>query len=169
MKKMVLAMVASIMMSMVAMAQDGEKKEARKFDRTEMVKQRTDMTVKRLGLNEEQAAKLLELNTRYMGKMGGPMMGRGQRPGRMNKADLQTARSHEKVDSLKPFEKKDSLQRPGGRMRSMEDGRKVREAYDAELKQILTQEQYEQYKTDEKKMFQGRRMQGNRQRAHKNE
>ena len=82
MKKMILAIVA-LMMSATMMAQEGEKQMPKKkpADKTEMVKQRTDMMVERYGLDEKQAEKLLTLNTEFADKMGhGMHMGR---PGKM--------------------------------------------------------------------------------------
>ena len=71
MKKMILALVALMTMT-AAQAQDDNKQrgERRQFDRTEMVKQRTDDVAKKYGLTKEQADKLLELNTKYADKMG---------------------------------------------------------------------------------------------------
>ena len=59
MKKMILAIVA-LMMSATMMAQEGEKQMPKKkpADKTEMVKQRTDMMVERYGLDEKQAEKV---------------------------------------------------------------------------------------------------------------
>ena len=60
MKKMILAFAATMMMT-AAMAQDDNqqgRQERRRMDRTEMIKNRTDRTVKQYGLNEEQAKQL---------------------------------------------------------------------------------------------------------------
>ena len=83
MRKVILAIVAVMTMT-AAQAQDGNRQrgERRQFDRTEMVKQRTDNVAKKYGLTQEQTDKLLELNTKYADKMGGRMGGqRGRRPG----------------------------------------------------------------------------------------
>ena len=68
MKKMIMALVAAMMMSANAMAQDNDQQVRRgrkPMDQKEMIQRRTDETVKAYGLNDEQAAKLLDLNTRY--------------------------------------------------------------------------------------------------------
>ncbi len=90
MKRMILAVSAAIMMGSVAMAQDENQQRKgrgeRKFDPTEMVKRRTDDAVTKYKLNEEQAKKLLELNTKYAKDMaprmrpGGPRNGEGRKP-----------------------------------------------------------------------------------------
>ena len=61
---MMIALVAMAMCGQM-MAQETKQNgiQKKKIDRTEMLKQRTDETAKKLGLNEEQTAKLLELNT----------------------------------------------------------------------------------------------------------
>ena len=64
MRKILFAIVAAALVSTQAMAQDekSEHRRERKFDKTEMVKHRTDETVSRYKLNDKQAKKLLELN-----------------------------------------------------------------------------------------------------------
>ena len=84
MKKVFLALVAMITVT-AAQAQGDNRPQRgdRQVDRTEMIKQRTDNTVQKYGLNEDQAAKLLALNTKYADKIGfGGMRGgaRGDRP-----------------------------------------------------------------------------------------
>ena len=82
MKRFFLLMTAAVLMGTTAMAQ-GERPQ---FDRTEMIKQRTDQMVEKYKLNETQAKQLLELNTKNAEAMG-PMMGMGRmgggRPGGM--------------------------------------------------------------------------------------
>lgn len=162
MKKILLTIVAGMMMTANVMAQEANQNSAerRQMDPKEMVKQRTDQTVKQYKLNEEQAAKLLDLNTRFMGKipmgpMGGQRMGQGQgrRPqGQMGQMGQRPQRPQN-----------DSVQgrRPQGQMGQMggnrEDMRKNMEAYEAELKTILTEEQYQTYRKDQQNRFQGRR------------
>ena len=65
-------MMAAALVNTTAVAQD-EKNQSRpepKFDKAEMVKHRTDETVKRYNLNDKQAKQLLELNNKYADKMG---------------------------------------------------------------------------------------------------
>ena len=51
------------MLSGTVMAQDNQRRERRQFNPEEMAKRQTERVVKELGLNEEQAAALLKLNT----------------------------------------------------------------------------------------------------------
>ena len=145
MKKLVLTMIAMVTMSLSAMAQDTAQVR-RQFNPEQMAKMRTDAVVKKYGLNEEQAKKLLDLNTRFAGKIRpmGPMGGQrrggqrmqGDRPQRMN------------PDSLRAQgQRRGQGQRGGGCNR--EEMQKNIEAYNNELKSILTPEQYEAYQRDE--------------------
>ena len=155
MKKIVLAVAAAIMMATSVMAQDAEKKqgERRQFDPSEMIQKRTDETVKKYGLNEEQAAKLLELNKKYAEQMRqrGPRMGRGNRGGRPERMDRANR------DSLK----QKPMQRPDRQLKRERgpQGMNQMEGYEAELKTILTEKQYEAYAADRKKMMESRRSQ----------
>lgn len=149
MKKMIFAFVALISMT-AAQAQDdnnGKRPERPQMDRTEMVKHRTDDTVKKYGLDSNQAAKLLELNTKYADKMG---RGFGGRPGGFGGQRGQRPQRPEMTEEMK---------------QQMEAQRKEQaeamKQYDAELQTILTPEQYKTYKEDqEKRMKEGGRRGG---------
>ena len=134
MKKILLTIVAGMLMTVNVMAQEANQNrpERRQMDPKEMVKQRTNETVEKYKLSEEQAAKLLDLNTKFMGKIPmGPMAGmRGQ--GRRPQGQM-------------------------GQMGNREEMRKNMEAYSAELKTILTEEQYQAYTKDQQNRFQGQR------------
>ena len=134
-----------VTMSLSAMAQDTAQVR-RQFNPEQMAKMRTDAVVKKYGLNDDQAKKLLDLNTRFAGKIRpmGPMGGQrrggqrmqGDRPQRMN------------PDSLRAQgQRRGQGQRGGGFNR--EEMQKNIEAYNNELKSILTPEQYEAYQKDE--------------------
>ena len=134
-----------VTMSLSAMAQDTAQVR-RQFNPEQMAKMRTDAVVKKYGLNEEQAKKLLDLNTRFAGKIRpmGPMGGQrrggqrmqGDRPQRMT------------PDSLRAQgQRRGQGQRGGGFNR--EEMQKNMEDYNNELKAILTPEQYEAYQKDE--------------------
>lgn len=154
MKRMILALVATMTMT-AAMAQGDNKqgKSDRKFDKTEMIKHRTDDAVKRYGLNEEQAAKLLSLNTKYADKMGprmGGRGGRGMRPRPNFGGNDQQGQRPEMTDEMKAQMK---AQR--------EEHQKAMQAYDTELQAIMTADQYKAYKADmEKRMKEGPRRGG---------
>ena len=145
MKKMILALVAVMSMT-AAQAQDGNRQrgERRQMDKTEMAKHRTDEVVKQYGLDEQQAAKLLELNKKYADKMG-PRMGgpRGQRPG---------ARRGGNDDGQQQGQRPELTEEQKQQMAAERQARqKAMEEYDAELQQILTPEQYKAYKADQEK------------------
>ncbi|MDE6688488.1 MAG: DUF4890 domain-containing protein [Prevotella sp.] len=154
MKKIVMALVAAITMSATAVAQEEnqQKRERQRPDRTEMVKQRTAETVKTYGLNEEQAAQLLELNLKYTEKMG-PMGGwqRGGRDGRRSQMD--------RGDRQRPSREEMAQHR--------EEMQKSRDAYNAELQKIMTEDQFKAYQADmQKRMNEGPRgRHGQRQRG----
>ena len=169
MKKTVLAIAAAVMMSATMMAQDDNQQSARRerkpVDQSEMVQKRTDATVKAYGLNQEQAAKLLELNKQYAGKMG-PRFGRpGDRPGRGGRRD-----SVRMERPVKEGQSVDRNHRPEGKRGGFEEMRKTMEAYDAELQKIMTEEQFKAYKADrEKQMKNGPRPDGRQGRPHKDD
>lgn len=160
MKKIILAIIA--MMTMTAAQAQGDQQrgngERPRFDRTEMLKRRTDDAVKKYGLNEDQAAKLLALNEKYADKMGPRMGGRGgrgmrPRPDFGNGGQNQGGQRPEMTEEMR---------------QQMETMRKEREEatkqYDAELQQIMTEEQFKAYKADQEQMRQnpGRRGDGQR-------
>lgn len=167
MKKTMMAIAAALIMSANVMAQDDNQQDVRRqrgpVDQTEMVKQRTERTVREYGLNEEQAAQLLELNKKYADKMG-PRMGqrRGQRMGRPEGRPEGRPTPGERPDSMK---REQMPPRHEGMQGNREEFRKTMEAYDAELQKIMTEEQFKAYQADREKQFQGRRRgPGNRQR-----
>lgn len=164
MKKMIWALVAATIVSTSAMAQDNDRRGQghQPMDKTEMVKQRTNETVSKYGLNDEQAQKLLELNTRFADKMG-PMRGqfRGGRHG--NRPNMGGNRPN--MGGSKPQRHdRDTLSQQGRPQRPSredmekrrEEMRKNMEEYNDALKGIMTEEQYNAYTTDmQKRMQQG--------------
>ena len=159
MKKILLTIVAGMLMTANVMAQEANQNrpERRQMDPKEMVKQRTNETVEKYKLSEEQAAKLLELNTKYMGKIPmGPMAGmrgQGRRPqGQMGQMPQRPQRpQNDTVQGRRP------QMGQMGQMGNREEMRKNMEAYNAELKTILTEEQYQAYTKDQQNRFQGQR------------
>ena len=145
MKKMVFAIMTALTISMSAMAQDANQEgtpQRRQFDPKEMIQRRTDGVVKRYGLNEEQAKKLLDLNTRFADKMG--PRGNMQRPPRQgNRPDSMAGNRHR---GERPQRGQGGPM--GGPM--SEEMQKNMEAYNAELKTIMTEEQYKAYTEDMK-------------------
>lgn len=166
MKKMVLAIVAVLAMSGSVMAQDeqsqgGRRNRQQPMNQTEMIKQRTDETVKRYGLNEQQAQQLLELNTQYADSMR-PMMrgmrGEGPRGGQRGQR-MQRPQRPQGGDSTATAPDHHRLPRPeAGRIRGSMEG------YEAKLKEIMTEEQFKAYSDDRSRMMNQRR-----ERPHRND
>ena len=154
MKKMFLTLMAAALVSTSAVAQE-EKQDQRpekKFDKTEMVKHRTDDMVERYSLNDKQAKQLLELNNKYADKMG-PRGGRPPRgpegaPGRPPKdnSDAKGQRPEPPKDGQHPTPPMDGKHKE--LHKQMEETMK---AYDAELQKIMTAEQFKSYQADMKK------------------
>lgn len=154
MRKILFAIVAAALVSTQAMAQDekSDQRRERKFDKTEMVKHRTDETVSRYKLNDKQAKKLLELNTKFADKMGprGPRHGGPfGRPGvgrpPMPPSDARGQRPEPPKGDSKMKERRAEME-------------KNMKEYEAELQKIMTADQYKSYQEDQKKM---------RERAHR--
>jgi len=156
MKKMMFMMMAALMMSMTAVAQDDkqDKKPEKKFDKTEMIKHRTDQTAKKYNLNSDQTAQLLALNTKYADKFGprGHKPGKGRPPRGMKKSGEQTDANS---GATAPQEGKKRPEMTEEQKAKFEAERKAemeaRKAYDAELQKIMTADQFKQYQEDMKK------------------
>lgn len=136
MKKIVLALVAMMTISMSAVAQDSTrvKQNRSQFDPTEMINQRTKKMAESYGLNEEQTAKLKELNAKYAKNMRGM---RGGHHGMQRHGGQHMGQHFSQAN-------RDSLRQAM---------RKNQEAYEAELKTILTEKQFKAYTEDMKKMM----------------
>ena len=158
MKKMMMTMIAAVLMSSAAFAQEEKKCECKckQPDKTEMVKQRTDRVVKKYGLNDQQAASLLELNTKYADKFGGPRGHHGKKHGMRHgkkhegQADATTGATtpQPRGDKKRPELTEEQKAQFEARRQEMEANRK---AYETELKKILTDDQFKQYEADMKK------------------
>ena len=173
MKKVMMALIAATMISGSAMAQD-ENKDGQRPDPKEMIQKRTDAVVEKYGLDEAQAAKLLELNTEYAEKM--PMMGgRGGRqggpqggPGQGGPQGGPQGPQGERPDSVgqppmpqpQPADSAQARQEPpqggpqGGPQAGQggpqggEEMKAIMEEYDKAIAEIMTEEQYAAYKKD---------------------
>lgn len=137
MKQIIMTLAAALFISSAALAQ--EKNDNRK---QEMIKHRTERTVKAYGLNDKQAKELLDLNTKYADMMR-PMHRHGG-PGRHS------------MNGQRPEPPKDMKgempEPPKGDMKGMrEKMEKDMKAYDEELQKIMTPEQYKKYKADMEK------------------
>ncbi len=152
MKKMMIALVAALMISAGAMAQNDNNMERKQPTKEQMAQQRTESMVKRYNLNEEQAAKLLELNMKYA-----DMRPMGHRDGNRRQRMHQQGERIQRPDSTMRRDSNGVAPR-----RNIQDFRKRMEEYDTQLKTILTEEQYTAYKNNREKMMQrGPRRGGN--------
>lgn len=164
MRKMMMMMIAAMMMSATAMAQDANEQQGQrpKFDKTEMIQRRTNGFAQRYGLNDKQKTKLLQLNTEYADKL--PMMAGSRRGGRrggqgLGKDSLQARPQRpqnggqRRADGQRP--RPEGVRRDGQRP-DMKQMRENMEAYDKQLKKILTDDQYKKYESDRSKMRQTR-------------
>ena len=155
MKKYMFTMIAAMLMSVAAFAQN-DKKECKCDDqkgKKEMVQHRTDKMVKKYALDEKQAAQLLELNTKYAGKMEP----RGHRPYPDGKGDKKADKKTDAetgATAQQPQEKKrpELTEEQKAKFEAMrKESEATRKAYDAELEKILTADQFQQYQADQKK------------------
>lgn len=147
MKKIMLTMIAAMVMSSAVFAQNNKEEkryQGNRPNKTEMIKHRTDRVVEKYKLDDKQAAQLLELNTKYADKIGGPRgrhghHGRhhGMKPG--EKPDANTGATPQREKNREEFEK----------MRKEREAN--RKAYDAELQKIMNADQYKEYQADMKK------------------
>ncbi|MBR1556638.1 MAG: DUF4890 domain-containing protein [Prevotella sp.] len=151
MKKVIFTMMAALLVSTSAIAQEekNDQRPQRKFDKTEMIKHRTDETVSRYKLSDKQAKQLLELNTKYADKMGPRGHHRhGHRPGagrpQMPPKDMKGQRPEPPKDGDKMKERRQEMEA-------------TMKAYDAELQKIMTSDQYKSYQEDQKKFREKRR------------
>lgn len=176
MKKMMMALVAAMMLSTAATAQDGgcpRKDKTPRMNKTEMVQRRTDAFAQRYGLDDQQKAKLLKLNTEYADKMpmmrprhGGP---RGQRPDSIRHCGKCSCAKGATQDGAKrgPKSGKDQGKKQGKKQGNQTDKRPDfkavkanRVAYEKELKAILTDEQLKKWQSDRKQMQKSRPQKG---------
>jgi|GEM_PF-1485596 len=172
MKKIMFALVACMMMSASAFAQENVQRKPQQFDKPMTVEQRTQAVVERYNLNEKQAKKLLALNKKYEGKLPqGGMRHHGMRPNGNNQFDRpappQNGQFDEKnapksTDVQRPEPPKDQMgnrppmpPRDGKGMnqnKDMEKMKKNHDAYEKKLKKIMGDSTYQRYKQDQKNL-----------------
>jgi hypothetical protein len=158
MKKIILSIVAAMAMN-CAMAQEapaGDNKckceqcdckgKCENCDKKQQRPDRTEMMTRMLNLTPEQAEKVKALNEKYPELMrmhrGGHRGGHGMRGGFGPRQDKK-----QDVDGTTGATAQQPKQRPSREdmEKRMQEMKKKREAYDAELKDILTKEQFEKY------------------------
>ena len=137
MKQIIMTLVTVLFISSTALAQ--EKNDNRK---QEMIKHRTERTVKEYNLNDNQAKQLLDLNTKYADMMR-PMHRHGE-PGHHGMRG-QRPEPPKEMKGGKPEPPK------ADKKEMREKMEKDMKAYDEELQKIMTPEQYKNYKTDMEK------------------
>lgn len=147
MKRIVLALVAMFTLTTAAMAQSEVKKMARP-SKAEMAQHMTDRMAEQYGLNDKQKAKLLDLNTRYADKMG-PMRGRGPRPAGGMRPGKRDGQQTETKQQGRP-QMNDSIRAKMAKNR--EEMKATHEAYEKELKSIMTSDQYQKYQEQRSQM-----------------
>jgi len=159
MKKLMMIAVMAVALSLNANAQQENPQMGQRMDRSEMIKMRTEAIAKQYGLDEAQQEKLLELNKQYPEAMprmgmrgGGPRHGmgnrsggpqgapgeNGQRPPRMRQGGGQPGQG---------FGRGGGPRGPRGGFRMPDP--ETMEKYNAQLKEIMTEEQFNKYQADQ--------------------
>lgn len=147
MKKIVFWMVALLIVSATAMAQGGRKggERGERMDAKTRAERMTERMVKEYSLNDAQKQQLMEANLAWTEKMSGKQMGRSAKQKEENAPKI-TKEEREKMAT---------------------EMKKSREDYEAQLKKILTKDQYETYVKKqaerEKQMKEGRQNRQKRQ------
>lgn len=160
MKKLIMAVTAAMLMGTAAMAQSNDTIKTKKVDKAEMVKKRTDAMARQYGLNEEQTAKLLELNTAYADSMRNGMMARGDRRGSFsNRPNVN--RGPVKRDSVASNTKEVPVKQRANMDKRKQMG-EVMKNYETKLQGIMTPEQYKKYKEAEQNRMNRGGMRGER-------
>ena len=139
MKKTVLMLIAAFTFTCVAAQSD-----RRRGGRDGQHPDRTELMVKELGLNEEQAEKLKELNEKYP-QTPFQRGQRGPRAGSRPQVDGETGATSQAQERPQRPSREEMEKR-------FEERRKQQEAYDNELKEILTEEQFKAYKKRQEEM-----------------
>lgn len=144
MKNFIVAIAAVLMLGTNAVAQDNPGRERRQITQEERVRRQTDRMSERFGLNEEQKSALLKVNTAYFGKLRGVFGPRGGRNFHRGEGDRHERPTEEQRQALR---------------KQMEENMA---AYNAELKKILTEEQYSRYEEQRRRMHLRGGMRGQR-------
>ncbi len=153
MKKTIITVMLALATCTLTFAQSEDNKKEPP-SKNEIIQHQTDRTVEELGLDSDQAAKLLELNTAYADKMpmgggpGGPSGPRGPRPDGACPGSCNQSASESTTKPEPPS--KDDME---AKMKEMQANR---EAYDKQLQEILTDDQYTKYQQLQKQRMQRR-------------
>ncbi len=129
MRKIILTLVAILSMTtMMAQTNNGEPKGNKKMSHEEMTNQMTS----KLNLNDSQKAKVADLNKKYQDCL---MQEPPQRP-----EGEKMSKAKDSKDNKKPAAMKQGQKKPGNSQNQAK-----RQEYEKELKQILTDDQYQSY------------------------
>lgn len=158
MKRISLLMVALLMIGGLAMAQGQRKGDDKRMDPKARAERMTERMVKEYSLNDTQQKQLLEVNLAMVEKTGSRSEGMksGVKQGKKDKCTQVTDSCCSKKEGKKaPKMTKEDREK----MRS--EANASREAYDVQLKKIMTKEQYNAYTQKQaerqQKMKEGRR------------
>ena len=149
MKKIMMTLAVALMMSGAAFAQSDNKQQGQRPSGEQMAQRMTEQMVSTYGLTDAQKTKLLALNKKYAGKipMGGPRGGKG--PGKGPKPGSNT---NAKIDGQTgATQQAPSSEEMTKRRKEMQTNR---EAYNKELKKILSDSQYKKYTENEQSRMQ---------------
>ena len=159
-------MICALMTAGAVMAQPsgrGRQGQPQKMDSAMFVQRQTERMVSTYGLDEKQAAQLLELNSAYAGKLFGQRnhggrpegMQRGPRPqgGDNGQAAQGQKRGRSRVQGEQNRERPQMTEEQREKMRQeMQERRAQREkdqaAYNEALEKIMTKKQYKAYQDD---------------------
>ena len=157
MKQILMTMVALMLTATVnAQPQTGHKPVD--MDQAKHVKMRTEQMTKRYDLTDKQAKKVQKLNEKYIGKMR-PMKERAHIGEHKECCKAGGEQMGEHKGGCKAGGEHKGGHKPSAEQ--LEQMKRDHEAYDAELQQILTPEQFQKYQADAKKHFgQGRKHHG---------
>ncbi len=129
----------------MALAQQGDNKErGQRPDPAQMAQRMTEQMAQRYGLDDKQQANILELNKQYAPKMpmmrggrpGGRPGMRGDRPGGMRRDSTMAPRQRPSKEEME---------------KRFQEMRANREAYNAEVKKIMTTDQYKKFTEDQER------------------
>ncbi len=149
MKRMIMAFAALLMVGSATMAQTSDSTKTDKPDRSEIIRKRTEVVAQKYGLNEEQKAKLLDLNTRYSGKMRmGKPGDRRINPVRREAVNKMAAKRDTTMARQVP--KAASKDKTIAKRPRLAMGNSMQK-YNEELKTIMTDEQFARYNEDMRK------------------
>jgi hypothetical protein len=147
MKRIFMALVAAVAIGTTAVAQT-DLPQGNQPDKTEMAKKRTERMAEKYGLNDAQQSKLLALNTKYADNMGPMMMGGHRHQGPRPEGGMRQGGDQRRMPEMTEEQRTKMEQHRKERQAAME-------AYDKELQDIMTADQFKQYREDMKRRPEG--------------